>query len=127
MIASQMLSQADKNTDQKVSKDEFSVLASDWFGKLDNTQAGKIDQQTFADRFSELLSPPQPESAPADGERPRGRRGGFGRFVGPGFFSATDTDKDGALTKNEWTGTFAKWFTDWDKDKAGSLDEAKLR
>jgi outer membrane protein assembly factor BamB len=127
MIAALMLSQADKNTDQKLSKDEFAALASDWFGKLDNTQAGKIDQQTFTDRFSELLSPPQPESTPDNPERPRGRRGGFGRFVGPGFFTATDTDKDGALTKEEWTGTFAKWFTDWDADKAGLLDEGKLR
>jgi outer membrane protein assembly factor BamB len=47
--------------------------------------------------------------------------------VAPGFFTATDSNKDGTLTREEWTGTFAKWFTDWDADKSGALDEAKLR
>jgi outer membrane protein assembly factor BamB len=126
MLASQILSQADKNTDQKVSKDEFSTLAADWFGKLDSAQAGKIDQQAFGERFGDLLAP-QADAGQDDRQRPGGRRGGFGRFVGPGFFTASDADKDGSLTRDEWTGTFAKWFTEWDKDKAGVLDEAKLR
>ena len=46
--------------------------------------------------------------------------------MGPGFFTATDTDKDGSLTRAEFKGTFAKWFSEWDTDKSGSLDETKL-
>ncbi|HET6408855.1 MAG TPA: PQQ-binding-like beta-propeller repeat protein, partial [Chthoniobacteraceae bacterium] len=128
MMAGQIVAQADKNNDQKLTKDEFTRLAVEWFGKLDSAQAGKVDQQTFNDRFSDAMMPPRPESTPDDGQRRGGgRRGGFGRFVAPGFFTATDTDKDGTLTRDEWTKAFAKWFGDWDSDKTALLDEAKLR
>ena len=49
------------------------------------------------------------------------------RFIAPGLFTATDTNKDGSLNREEWTGSFAKWFNAWDTEKAGSIDEAKLR
>lgn len=132
MVTSQVLSQADKNTDQKVSRDEFVGLAGAWFEKLDPAKTGKIDQQTFTDRFGELFSPPSDTGAPNaqrpdDGARPEGRRGNFGRFMAPGFFAAADTDKDGSLTREEWAGTFGKWFADWDTDKTAALDENKLR
>ena len=66
------------------------------------------------------------------GEGPRaggGRGGGFGpgRFIGPGLFAAADQNKDGSLTRDELKSTFEKWFTDWDKDQIGSLDEEKLQ
>jgi hypothetical protein len=126
MIAAQILSQGDKNADQKLSNEEFSALAADWFAKIDKAKAGKVDQQTFADRFGEILTPPSAETTE---NRPQesGRRGGFARFLSSGFFTATDTDKDGSLTRDEWNGTFAKWFNDWDTDKSAALDEAKLR
>jgi outer membrane protein assembly factor BamB len=47
--------------------------------------------------------------------------------MAPGFFTATDTNKDNSVAREEWTGAFAKWFTDWDTEKSGALDEAKLR
>ena len=130
MLAPQMLSQADKNADQKLTKEEFSNLADAWFDKLDKDKAGKLDQQTFSDRFSEVLPPREgsgrPEAgASGEGQRPGGRRGG--RFVGPGLFTAADANKDGSLTREELKTTFAKWFTDWDSDKSGSLDESRLR
>jgi hypothetical protein len=41
--------------------------------------------------------------------------------------TATDADKDAALSRDEWTSSFAKWFGAWDADQAGALDEPKLR
>lgn len=125
MIAAQIVAQADKNADQKVSKEELTALANDWFAKIDNAKTGKVDQQTFTERFGELLTPAG--DRPDDNQQPGGRRGGFGRFMSPGVFTAADTDKDGSLTRDEWTATFAKWFTDWDTEKTAALDEAKLR
>ena len=130
MIAPLMLSQADKDGDHKISAEEFSALAADWFAKLDKEQAGKIDQETFTSRIGDLLAPsaaPAPEAA--GGPRPEGaRRGGFGggRFLGAGLFAAADTNKDGSLTREEWLAAFSKWFADWDTDKTASLDETKL-
>jgi outer membrane protein assembly factor BamB len=137
MIAPQVLAQGDKNTDQKISSEEFANLAAAWFGKLDTAQAGKVSQDDFNARFGGLFAPPPQtgqENAPNadrpdDRQRQGGRRGGggFARFMAPGFFTATDTNKDNSVAREEWTGAFAKWFTDWDTEKSGALDEAKLR
>ena len=132
-VASQMLSQADKNGDQKLTKEEFVALADAWFDKLDSDKAGKLTQEQFTEKIGEVLPPPQgfgpPGGAPpGGGQRPGGGRGfGPGRFIGPGLFTAADTDKDGSLTRAELKGTFEKWFVEWDSDNNGSLNEDKLR
>ena len=124
-----MITQGDKNSDAKLSNEEFAGLAQAWFDKLDKDKAGKLETQTFGERFAEILPPPQGAGAPGGDDRPGGRRGGFGpgRGISFGLFSATDTNKDGSLTREEWTATFSKWFGEWDADKVGALDEAKLR
>jgi outer membrane protein assembly factor BamB len=123
-----MLLQADKNEDKKVSKDEFAALADTWFDKLDPDKTGKVDAQQFNDHFSDLFPPPPGFSGPGEhhGEAPKP---GGSRPAGPGagLFTAADADKDGKLTRDELKETFAKWFVAWDKDSAGSLDEAKLK
>src|SRR5438132_13246110 len=53
MIAPQMLSQGDKNGDQKLSKAEFTALADAWFDKLDSEKAGKVSQDQFVERFND--------------------------------------------------------------------------
>src|SRR4051812_35326254 len=128
MIAGPAISQGDKDADQKISKDEFAALADTWFDKLDAGKAGKLNQDEFAERFGEVLPPP-PGSGP-----PAGPGGGFnggnfrpGRFIGPGFFTAADSNKDGSLTRDEWKATFAKWFNEWDADKNASLNPDELR
>ncbi len=120
-----MLSQADKDKDQKLTKDEFTPLADVWFDLLDTDGAGRISQDEFSERFGNILPPP-----PGFGQRgsglPAGGRGGFAtsRFVG--LFIALDPDKDGALTRAELKRTLEKWFNEWDPGKSGSLDRDKL-
>lgn len=129
MLAPQMLSQADKNGDRKVSSEEFANLAASWFNQIDKEKTGKVDQQTFADRLNDLLPAPQGFAPPgiAAGDGDRGRRGGgFARFIAPGMFAVADADKDGALTRTELQSAFAKWFRDWDDQKSDALDEGKL-
>jgi outer membrane protein assembly factor BamB len=137
MIAPQMLSQGDKDKDKTLSKEEFLGLGTAWFDQLDTDKAGKLDQESFTGRLGKVLPPPEgfgPGGGPG-GDRPPGeappggRRGGFGpaRFAGPGLFAAADANKDGSLTREEWSGAFAKWFGEWDADHRGSLDEKKLR
>ena len=124
-----MLMQADKNEDKQVSKEEFAALADTWFDKLDPDKTGKVDQQQFNEHFSELFPPP-PGFAGRGAERhSEGPRPGGRRPAGPGagLFTAADMNKDGKLTRTELKETFAIWFAAWDKDNAGSLDEAKLR
>ncbi|MBI3823454.1 MAG: CotH kinase family protein [Planctomycetes bacterium] len=62
-----------------------------------------------------------------------GGKGGPGKgkgFFGPNFakplLETLDSDKDGKLTRAEFIAGVKKFFTDADKDKKGTLDEAQL-
>jgi hypothetical protein len=120
-LATQLLSQGDKNGDQKLSKAEFAALADVWFDKLDPDKTGTVTQEQFGERFGSILAPPS-------GARPAGGARGFrGGFVGNGLFGAADSDKNGSLTRSELKQTFSKWATEWDTEKGGSLSENNLR
>src|SRR5262249_22794210 len=131
------LDQGDTNDDGNLSKAEFAAVAETWFAKLDADKSGKLTREQFSAALSDVLPPPRfgpPGFGPpggAPGQRPQfaGGRGGFGpaRFLGPVLFAATDTDKDGTLTRAEFEATFAKWFADWDSTKSGALSEENLR
>jgi hypothetical protein len=43
------------------------------------------------------------------------------------LFAAVDSDKDGALTRDELKGTFSKWASEWGSGKGAALDEEVLR
>jgi type 1 glutamine amidotransferase len=64
--------------------------------------------------------------APAP-QAPGGRGGGGGgRGVAPALFLAADANKDGAVTREEFTGAFDGWFAQWDAAQAGSLTAAQI-
>jgi type 1 glutamine amidotransferase len=69
----------------------------------------------------------QQPAPPGQGGAPGGRGGGGGRGgVAPGFFTAIDTDKDGAVTKAEMRATFERWFGQWDSANSGALTQEQL-
>jgi spore coat protein H len=55
------------------------------------------------------------------------RNMGPGMFIGPAIQAKFDEDKNGELTRAEFTGGFTKWFAAWDKEKSGALSEDNLR
>jgi hypothetical protein len=69
-IAPQVMSQADKNSDQKLSKEEFTALADDWYDKLDKDKTGKLTQEQFVERIPDVLPPPQGFGPPGGGPPP---------------------------------------------------------
>jgi type 1 glutamine amidotransferase len=73
-LATQILTQADNNNDQKLSREEFAALADNWFAKLDTDNTGKISQADFVARFNRAVMP----AAPAGG-----RAGGAGAESAP--------------------------------------------
>lgn len=140
LIAPQMFSQADTDADKKMSQAEFVALADLWFDRLDTNKAGKVNREQFTGKFGDLLPQAQGGGARAAGvgRGPGGQRGGeeafggggggmLGRIVGPGFFTASDVDTNGSLTRAELKGTFAKWFSLWDTNKTGALNEDSFR
>ena len=115
-LAAQIVAQADKDSDKKVSAAEFNALPDAWYDKLDPEKTGKL--QPGADFGGRVR-----RGASAGW---RGRRRcypGPSRNTAPAVFAASDADKDGSLTRDELKGTFTKWFTAWDTAKSGSLDQ----
>ena len=63
-------------------------------------------------------------------QAPAGAQGGRGCGRGGGaagvMFLAVDANKDGAVTRDEFTGAFDKWFIEWDEAKAGTLSTRQI-
>jgi type 1 glutamine amidotransferase len=68
-LATQLLAVADKNADQKLTKDEFGAAADAFFDKVDSDKSGKVTQADFGTRIAAAF--PQPQ-APAGGGRGAG-------------------------------------------------------
>jgi hypothetical protein len=51
-----------------------------------------------------------------------GGPGGPSMFLAPGLTTAMDLDRDGTITREEFTGAFAKWFKAW----SGGSDEVTV-
>ena len=62
-LTAQLVRQGDKDSDQKLSRDELNALADAWFDKMDTGKAGRIGQQDFAQRMA-LVMPPPPAPGP---------------------------------------------------------------
>jgi type 1 glutamine amidotransferase len=62
------------------------------------------------------------------GQAPQGRGGGGGGRggVGVGLFTAIDTNKDAAVTRDEMKAAFDRWYTEWDKEKSNALTQEQL-
>jgi len=71
-LATTIVTQADKNTDQKLTMVELTALANDWFDKMDTDKAGRIAQADFATRYAAAQPQPAAGAGGAGGGRGRG-------------------------------------------------------
>jgi type 1 glutamine amidotransferase len=88
LLAAQMLAAGDTNKDQKLSRDEMSVLADAWFDKLDTEKLGRVSQTDFVARFASVLPPPPPAAphvVPQGRDTQVGTWPEFDKMIG-GFF-----------------------------------------
>jgi type 1 glutamine amidotransferase len=69
-LAAAFVAQGDKNSDQRLSKDEFIGLADVWYGKLDTANAGRVTQAEFGQRYVGAILPPPPAQAAASSVAP---------------------------------------------------------
>jgi hypothetical protein len=107
-LATTIVTQADKNTDQKLTMAEMTTLANEWFDKMDTDKSGRITQADFPARYAAA----QPEvAAGAFG----GGRGAGGRGAGPnagGTPVARGSVKQPAASASwpEWTKVIGGYF-----------------
>jgi type 1 glutamine amidotransferase len=56
-LAARFVTAADKDSDDTVSRQEWTALADDWFQKLDTGNTGKVTRADFVAHFNSLLPP----------------------------------------------------------------------
>jgi type 1 glutamine amidotransferase len=56
-LAARLVTAADKDSDDTVSRQEWTALADDWFQKLDTGNTGKVTRADFVAHFNSLLPP----------------------------------------------------------------------
>jgi type 1 glutamine amidotransferase len=66
MLAMQMMAQADRNHDGKISRQEFAGLADSWFDTLDSGKTGTLTRVEFTQRFASLMTPMALPAPPAN-------------------------------------------------------------
>ncbi len=119
----QLLSAADANKDQKLSKQEFLDLSAKWLREWDKDKNDSLNGEEITAGLNEALGPP-PNAAPGGFKPPAGF--GPGMFLGPPLLKAADADKDSQTSKDEWAAHFGNWFHRWDTKSDDSLDNAEL-
>ena len=63
-LATQILKDADKNADQKISREELRALADVWFDRMDTNKSGSVDhERLLAGLIAALPSSPPPPAA----------------------------------------------------------------
>jgi formylglycine-generating enzyme required for sulfatase activity len=123
------MADGDTNHDQRIDRAEFDALAAKWFGALDTAGTGRVSQADFAQRFAVLTSPAPtagPAGVPAGGPGGQAGRGGRGGGAAGPMFTAADADRDGAVTRDELSALFRKWFDTWDSASGGALTEEQV-
>jgi len=58
VLAARLVKAADKDSDDTVSRQEWTALADDWFQKLDTGNTGNVTRADFVAHFNSLLPPP---------------------------------------------------------------------
>jgi type 1 glutamine amidotransferase len=82
MLGAQMVTQGDRNSDRKLSREEITALMDTWYDKLDPQRTGRVAQADFATRFPAVMTP---AAAPQAAGRGAGAGGGGGSPLWPEF------------------------------------------
>jgi spore coat protein CotH len=113
-MASPMMEFMDKNGDEKLAREEWTAAVKKVFETCQADAEKKLDVKSLTAGLTKMIPPP-------DGAPP----GGFNiaAFMAGAILARADANKDGKLTAEELQAAAASVFDDFDKKKAGKLDE----
>jgi spore coat protein H len=114
MLAGPMLASLDTDRDEKLSREEWLAAAKKLFAACEKDGDGRVDLKSLTAGLNSLFPPP-PEGAP--------RGAGIGGFLAGPILNRADANKDGKLTSEELLTAAGAIFDEFDKRKAGKLDE----
>lgn len=115
MLAGPMMEAMDKDGNEWLSRDEWVGAAQRLWDACERDKDGKADLKALTAGLNKSL-PPQPEGTPP---------GAFtlGGFMAGAILDRADADKDKKLTAEELLAAAKAAFAEFDKTKAGKLDE----
>jgi spore coat protein CotH len=124
LLSYSFVNKADADFNGRVSRDEWESFARAWFFAMDEDQAGQLTRDQFITKVRLLVTPP----SITDGRS----RQTFGKddaaaLIGGDLFAAMHGDGPGPVTREEFTGTFSRWFTEWSDAKTKSLTQETLQ
>ena len=121
-LVASFIVQGDKNSDQRLSKDEFVGLADIWYGKLDTANAGRVSQADFVQRYTGAILPPPPPAAASTFAPPRPGCTGYSNQQ-----AATQLGPDNQAGTwpefNKMIGGFFKWHWNNPQEITYKIDE----
>lgn len=115
MLAGPMLEDLDTDKDEQLSREEWVAAARKVFAACTADGQGRLNEKALADGLNGMF--PKPAGGPPGGFGP-------GAFMAGPVVKRADADKDGGVTLPELVAAAEKIFDDFDKGKAGKLDEA---
>jgi type 1 glutamine amidotransferase len=80
VLAARFVAAGDKDSDETVSRQEWTAVADNWFQKLDTDNTGKVTRAEFVAHFNSLLPPP-----PSQESKPVQQWPEFNKLIG-GYF-----------------------------------------
>ncbi|KPL69267.1 hypothetical protein SZ64_14835 [Erythrobacter sp. SG61-1L] len=128
-----MFAQMDANKDGKLDAKDREARGAEHFAKIDKDGNGQISRQEFADARPGPDGPPPPMDGkgPGKGMKGHGKKGHPGMaFGGPGPMmdpQAADTNKDGAISKDEFRAAALARFDKIDTDHDGTISKAERK
>jgi spore coat protein H len=115
IMAGPFLEAMDADGDDRLSRDEWAAAGKRLFDACERDRDGKVDLKGLTAGLNKSLPAP-PEGAPP---------GGFslGGFMAGAIMDRADADKDRRLTSDELLAAARATFDEFDRRKAGKLDE----
>lgn len=122
--SAEMFDRMDANKDGKLDQADRAAHEGEMFDRIDSDKNGSISRAEFTAAHQRMGGPGDDDRM---GER-RGKHGGKHRMGGMGMMGQmADTNKDGAITKDEFVAGHLRMFDAADTNKDGKLTPAERK
>jgi len=124
-LAKPIVEFVDANKDNKVSLDEFKIAAGKLFKEAGGDDKTPMAEAELIDTINRLMPAPKGFGDFKPPPPPKGF--GPGKRIAGAIYKFADAGNVKKLSREQFLASAEKLFKQWDKDKAGYLDEKKLQ
>ncbi|MEN9926432.1 MAG: hypothetical protein RL268_2558 [Pseudomonadota bacterium] len=125
--AAEMFAKMDVNKDGKLDQADRGAHRAQMFDRLDANKDGNVSRDEFAAAHQRKAGDAKPAGERKMGEHRMGKRGGGHMGGGRMMMQMADTNKDGAISRDEIAAAHARMFDMADANKDGQLTAAERK